>query len=318
MTVAHLITLQQAREFLTRYYGSDPADVEHAGEGAWSRCFGFRTGDDALVIRFGRYVSDFRTDQLAWAYAAPSLPIPEVLDIGEAYGGYYAISRRAFGTPLEQLRATEWLATLPSVVDMFEALRTTDISSTQGFGGWGESGDTHAPHARWSDHLLAVGDDTPDRRTYGWRAKLAQSPEAQAAFAWGYELLKRIVDDRAPRNLLHCDLINRNVLAKDGRVTGVFDWGCSRYGDHLYDLAWLEFWSPWHPNMDVRELRAALEQRWHAAGKIPTNLANRVLACYLHIGLDHIAYNAHTGDQINLAGTIARMRALVPDARQIR
>jgi hypothetical protein len=35
------------------------------------------------------------------------------------------------------------------------------------------------------------------------------------------------------------------------------------------------------------------------------------MACYLHIGLDHLAYNAYLGDWATLAATADRMRALV-------
>jgi hypothetical protein len=46
-------------------------------------------------------------------------------------------------------------------------MRTTDLSSTLGVGGWGIEG--KAAHVSWSSHLLAVGDDTPNQRTHGWQ-----------------------------------------------------------------------------------------------------------------------------------------------------
>jgi hypothetical protein len=91
-----------------------------------------------------------------------------------------------------------------------DAMRTADISSTTGVGGWASDG--NASTVRWSEHLLSVDVDTPDRRTYGWRKRLAaSSPEGEAAFKWGYDLLRDVVSDSVPRCLLHCDLINRNV-----------------------------------------------------------------------------------------------------------
>ena len=149
MSKTEFVNISQARAFLASYLDTEPSEVALIGEGAWSRCFGFRRGDDELVIRFGNYVDDFRKDQLASAYATPDLPIPEVLDVGQAFDGYYAISRRAHGVPLESLSATQWLAIVPSVVSALEAMRTTDLSSTSGFGGWGADG--QAPHASWSE-----------------------------------------------------------------------------------------------------------------------------------------------------------------------
>jgi len=106
-------------------------------------------------------------------------------------------------------------------------------------------------------------------------------------------------------------LMNRNALVDDGRINAVFDWGCGRFGDHLYDLAWFEFWAPWHTNLDVPLLREALKNHWIQVGYAPTNLEERLSACYLHIGLDHIAYNSHTENWPVLQETTDRMCELV-------
>ena len=279
------------------------------GEGAWSQCFGFRRGDEELVIRFGKYVSDFYKDRRAYTYASPELPIPQVLDIGQAFDRYYAISTRAHGVPLESLDQTQWLAIIPAVVSALEAMRTADLSSSLGFGGWGRDG--NASHHSWSSRLLAVQEDTPDQRGHGWRERLAACPQGEETFAWGFDLLKKVVDDAVPRCLLHCDLMNRNVLVNENQITGVFDWGCSVYGDHLYDLAWFEFWAPWYPQLNMRSLRSELERRWAEIGYVPENKKARLLACSLHIGLDHLAYNASLENWPSLLATAERMRTLV-------
>ena len=120
-----------------------------------------------------------------------------------------------------------------------------------------------------------------------------------------------MASDAVPRCLVHCDLINRNVLVSKDRISGVFDWGCSIYGDHLYDLAWFEFWAPWDPKLNIPYLRSELEQRWRDVGYAPEDKEARLMACYLHIGLDHLAYNAYLGDWTALVATAERMRTLV-------
>ncbi len=304
------IYLGEASAFLADYChtAAEPLGVELIGEGAWSRCFGFRRGDTELAIRFGHYVDDFENDRRAFGYATPALLIPQVLDIGRAFDGYYAISTRVRGVPLESVGAAHWLAVVPSVVSALEAMRTADVSASTGFGGWGVDG--NAPSASWSAHLLEVDRDTAEMRSYGWHDKLAAFPQGSETFAWGFDLLKQVVSDAVPRCLLHGDLINRNVLVDRDGITGVFDWGCSRYGDPLYDLAWFEFWSPWYPALDVYHLRRVLEQRWRKVGYAPEEKEARLLACHLHIGLDHLAYNAYTGNGEALAATAEQMRAL--------
>jgi len=308
------IDINEVQAFLTAHLDSIPIDVALIGEGAWSRCFGFRWGGKELAIRFGKYVDDFEKDRRAYGYATPDLPIPEVSEIGPYGDLYYAISTRVHGVPLERVSAAQWHALVPSLAAALEAMRTADLSSTAGMGGWAHDGD--AQRATWSEHLLAVDADTPDRRTYGWRKRLAAaSPEGDAAFTWGYHRLKAVASDAVPRSLLHCDLINRNVLVEGHRISGIFDWGCSIYGDHLYELAWFEFWAPWSVQLDVPTLRLALEKRWRDVGYSPEDKATRLMACYLHIGLDHLAYNAYLGDWAALSATAARMRTLVADIR---
>ena len=189
------IDIKQARMFLAGYYDLAITDVEPVGEGAWSRCYGFRRGNDPFVIRFGRHVSDFEKDERAFGYCAPGLPIPEVLDIGEAYDGYYAISRRVFGVPLESVDVAGWRAVVPAVVDVLEAMRTADLSATQGYGGWDADG--MAADASWSKHLLSIAEETDDERSVGRMARLATHPEGDATFRWGLALLQDVVDDSA-------------------------------------------------------------------------------------------------------------------------
>ncbi|MDX9953152.1 MAG: phosphotransferase [Anaerolineae bacterium] len=311
MALEQLIDIEQARAFLAQQLGTAPSEVISLGEGAWSQCFGFVHNGRNLVIRFGKYVDDFQKDQRAYKFANPDLPVPEVLEIGTALDGYFAISARVYGVPLESVTAEQWLTLVPAVVAALEVLRTTEISETAGFGGW--NADRHAPHTSWRNRLLEVAEDKPDQRGYGWRKALTTSAEGQATFDWGLDLLEQVADDAVPRNLLHGDLTNRNVLVQGSQITGVLDWGCSTYGDHLYDLAWFEFWSPWQPQLNLEALRTALEQRWAESGYKPENEAARLKACYLHIGLEHLAYNAQLGNWMTLLEIAQRMRALVPE-----
>jgi hygromycin-B 4-O-kinase len=300
---------EQARAFLTQHLGTEPSKVVPMGVGAWSQCFGFVHEDRDLVIRFGKYVSDFEKDQLAYRYASPDLPIPELLEIGAALDGYYAISTRAYGVPLESVSAAQWLALVPAIVAALEAMRLADLSATVGFGGWDHEG--KAWHASWSDHLLTVGNDASTQRTHGWRERLASSPQAEALFTQGFDLLQSLAVHSVPRRLVHGDLLNGNALVHEGRISGIFDWGCSLYGDHLYDLAWFEFWAPWHPELNVTYLRSELERRWREVGYAPPDKEARLMACYLHIGLDHLAYNAYQEDWSTLAATADRLQMLM-------
>ncbi|HWM18934.1 MAG TPA: aminoglycoside phosphotransferase family protein [Ilumatobacteraceae bacterium] len=293
------IDVVDAERFLSRHLGRDVAGVELVGEGAWSKGFGFVDADRDLVVRFGRFVDDFEKDRRAGAFNTSALPIPEVIEIGAAFDGYFAISTRAHGRPLETCTTAEWEAVLPAVWSALDDLRRADISATTGYGGWDSSG--HGSHSSWREFVLAVDTDSPQRRTHGWRRKLIDSSVGDRPFRAGLTKLAELVD-ACPneRHLIHADLINRNVLVEDDLLTGVFDWGCSSYGDFVYDLAWLAFWSPWHPALEAIDIRAAAIRHFASTAVTIDDLDARLRCCMLHIGLDHQAYCAHTGDEAAL------------------
>ncbi len=304
-----MVSVFDVEQFLREHLDAGSRDVEPIGAGAWSQCFGFRTIDRDLVVRFGAHVEDFEKDAKASEFDCAALPIPAVLEIGQALGSHFAISERVRGHPLESCSAAQWRGVLPSLIDAMESMREIAVSDTDGWGVWDGRG--HARYAGWREFLLSVGDDSPLHRTHGWSQRLRNSPGGDAAFRWGYELLAEIAADNAPHNLVHCDLINRNVHVLDDKISGIFDWGCAMYGDHLYELALFEFWAPWHRELDIVSLHELVDQRWIAAGYATTERQERRLACLLHIGLQHLAYNAYLEDWTTLAQVEARMRVLV-------
>ena len=121
-----------------------------------------------------------------------------------------------------------------------------DVARSTGFGLWAGDGQGQSPS--WRAFLLEVDKDHPHRRTFGWRRTLDAHPDRARLFDNEFARLHRLVDAcHEERRLVHADLINDNVFVEGGAVSGVFDWGCSLYGDSLYDDAWLAFWAPWHP-----------------------------------------------------------------------
>ena len=299
-----------AHKFLESHLGRKVEAVELVGEGAWSRCFGFSDRGREFVIRFGRFVEDFEKDLRAASFSSAALPVPEVTEIGQAFDGYFAISSRAHGEPLESLSSVGWKDVLPSLLAALDAARSIDLSDTTGYGFWDAYGNAH--QASWRDFLLAVDTDTPARRTHGWRQRLIESPVGDQTFRAGLARLAELVDaSPCERHLVHCDLINRNVLVSSGHITAVLDWGCSFYGDFLYDVAWLEFWAPWHPSIEATDIRTQLLLHYAAIGQDVPDFDSRLRSCMIHIGLDHQAYNAYTGNLDALTAVTERLLSLL-------
>src|SRR5260370_5281901 len=306
------LTAETVAAFLATIHGGtlDPATVQPIAHGEWSRAFYFRSPDGNFVVRFSALDEDYLKDQRAMRFASAALPIPRLVEIGQAVQGYYAISECMYGEFLEDSDKQTMQRLLPSLFDVLDACRAADLSTTSGFGLWHADG--NAPHGTWRQALLSVSDDVPTNRTHGWRARLYQSEVGQRAFDAGYQQLEHLVD-ACPneRYLLHSDLLYFNILVRDNRINAVLDWGSSMYGDFLWDLAWLTFWQPWYQSWSAVDLRSAARGRYASIGLAVPNFGERMRCYELAIGLDGLAYQSFAGHWENLAWTSRRILSLL-------
>jgi len=304
---AAFVSDAQAAAFLAGRFGSEAGDLLHVEQGEWSRAFGFQMAGGDYIIRFSTLDEDFCKDQRAARYASCALPIPPIVEVGTAFGGFYAISERVFGGFLDALSHDEMRRVLPSLFAALDAARRVDLSASHGYGGWGADGT--APHPTWRAALLDITEDRPGDRLHGWRERLAASPIGMDPFDQGMRHLRELVNScPEERCLIHSDLLNRNVLVSGDRIAGVFDWGCSMYGDFLYDIAWFTFWSPWYPAWRGIDVEREAARHYQAIGLDVPHFEERLRCYQVHIGLAHYAYNAFRGRWKELEAVARRTR----------
>jgi hygromycin-B 4-O-kinase len=296
---------QSVRDLLDRA-GWQPVGLTAIGGGAWSQAWAFDHDRRRYVVRLAGNAHDFLKDRFAARFNNRRLPIPTVVEIGSArtLNAAYAISEHVAGRPLEEATSVDWQGLVPAVADLLEELRTV-AGLGLNWGAWDGTG--HAQHPTWSDFLSMVG-EYPWHSAIPWRERLSHGE--LAVFNAGHRKLIDIDLGNVPRSLVHADLINRNVHVEISQITGVFDWGSALYGDHLYDLAWFLFWAPWHAELDIAALIAMTISRDARGTGGTADHTRRITACLLHIGLDHIVYNAAWGTPDGLTATIERMREL--------
>jgi hygromycin-B 4-O-kinase len=173
-------------------------------------------------------------------------------------------------------------------------------SAAPGCGLWTPGGS--APHSTWREALLDIVSDRPGGRAHGWRQALEDSATGAGPFDHAAGTLRALAERLPqPPQLIHGDLLNRNVLVRGPAISAVLDWGNSMYGDWLYDLAWLLYWRPWFPGWRDIDVRDVIGAHLAARGGAPADAELRLRCYQLHFGLDAQAYTEFTGRWQDLA-----------------
>jgi aminoglycoside phosphotransferase (APT) family kinase protein len=287
-----LVSLDEAQSFLDRHHGFAVDGLEQLSGGSWSAAFGYRAGDDDLVIRFGRARDWCETDQHMHKFASADLPVPRVRKVGQATNGtYFAISERAYGRFLEDIEPSESEALSAVVARMLRALREAPAEKV---------------NYTWRQWLLSPFDRQGSNGP--WWARIAENPAvapiADAAEARLCELIDACPESR---KLVHGDLLAKNVLVADdvSALRAVFSWKCSARGDSLFDIAWLTFWGAWHPGI------AAIDA-WSLRADDGSPDASIRHHCYeLHIGATHLCWNTQVEDETELKNVATKLAELL-------
>ncbi len=271
-----------------------------------ARTFSFAVGDAEYVVRFNRHMgANFEKEAfIAGRYASPAVPIPRIVHLGRFGDIRYAVSEKVPGSSLDALPPAEVAALVPALLDTLDAVHAADVAATMGFGVIGDDG--NGLSSSWRDHLASVREPGPDWDFYGgWQALFETSFLDRAAFDQLYGRMADLLPFCPEhRFLVHGSFGFGNVLAAGRKITAVLDWIDAAYGDFLYDVAWLDFWSA---GMDV----AGIFRRHYADRGVAVPGYDERLRCYEgFIGLDASRFYAKAGDERSYRWLWDRLREL--------
>lgn len=304
-------SIDQIADWLARRYSMDVMELAPISGGFWSAAYTYRVGDEAFVLRFSDLAEGFSADSAAMQFTSSALPIPEVIEIGEALGHHYAISRRHFGRFVEDVSVADADAAGGAMATLLAGLRAAPSAPNDPVFWRDPSGSAQATwHSRLRNSLL----DRPGRFDSGWRDKLTHNRPVEAIFNACESRIEALLPNCPERrDLVHGDLLHQNVLISEDatRVTAIFSWKCSVRGDFLYDVAWCTLWGPWHPGIEA----ANLWQRTLEAGDLNSaDLHSAALRhhCYeLQIAASHFGWNIWTDNAQGLADVAARAEQIL-------
>lgn len=303
------LTKAEVLNFLKDHTQKSVDDVTPVGNGEWSQAFFYKEEDVDKIVRFSAIDDDFKRDQFAASYYSPNLPIPAIEEIGKAFGGFFAISKKVDGVTIDSLSASKMKKIVPGLLNLLDSLRLINTSKTTGFGGWDTTG--NGTRSGWRDYLTNLSSESSFSRIKGWRDKLVNGNALKIYNRANEEMQKLVNVCPEERYVVHNDLLHFNLLVSDNKITGLIDWGCALYGDYLYDLAMFTTWQFYYPAMTGIDFRSEAKKYFKQKGANITRFNERLKCYQIHLLLDSMAYNSYKENWKNLEMVINQLTKII-------
>lgn len=299
------LNVATVEEFLRLHLGAPVEDLQGLRGGETCTAFAYSPAGERYVIRFGILESAFVHDRFAYERFTPAgIPIPPIHEIGRFGGQAFAVSSYVPGSTVQHLPAERQTALAPALIEMLDRIHQVDIGAMTGYGELDDVG--VGRHSSWAAYIGAIADEDPND-FYGRWSRLFDESFLERSLC--EQLLARMTAllsySPAERSLVHGDFGFDNVIVGGERITSVLDWANMKYGDFLFDVAWLNFWpSP------VRY--EDLFQRYYVErGRSVPHYEERVHCYTCYIGLVALRFFAHTGQRAPYSWARDRVRTLL-------
>ena len=221
------------------------------------------------------------------------IPVRSVLHEGEFAGLHFTVAAKVQGKGLDRLPREEFEAVLPSIMDILLRIASVDTSDTVGYG-WLEA-DGNGKFSSWREHLCQVREEEPGRFYGRWHHLFDTTFLERKVFDRYYAKMKELIE-AAPsrRELVHGGFGYGNLLVEQGRVAVVLDWQDARYGDPVFDLAYMLYW------LDEKGRKAcvkAYQESLKRRGRSEACLEERVKCYQYYTGVDGLRFAAKTKNE---------------------
>lgn len=277
------IDLEKLSSFLQEKFSGQSSPPELLPGGESSQAFSFSANGKEYVIRVSKHSDEsFKKDAYAHQnFCSAKLPIPEIVEIGTLDDQFFAVSEKVQGKWVQDLSKEEYEKALPDLMAKLGAIHSVNVASTQGYGKW--DGEGHGKHRSWKEFILSLGE-------------YADSFPEKDVWDRIYSRIEELVEFcPEERNLVHGDYGYDNVLSDGKKITGVIDWGEAKYGDVLYDVAWMNFWAQdYSPLKNFNEFFKRFQE---ARGITYNNFEARVRCYELSAGLLATSFYAYSNQK---------------------
>ena len=244
-----IVTEEVLLGVLKQQFGKPVDNLKTIEGGLIAQTFTFSVDGQEYIVRFD-------TNKMGANYAKEAyivehfkfnsalVPIPAIIGVGQVPNLWYCISDKVIGQRLDRLSLEEFRQAMPSVLATLDAIHAVDVSGQSGYGVFDDQGQGF--FSSWPVYLMFVREEErPDGFFGKWHQLFETSFLERDVFERICTQMDRLLDScPEERYVVHGGYGFGNLLVANGRVTAVLDWIDAKYGDFLYDVAWLDFFDP--------------------------------------------------------------------------
>ncbi len=298
-TVKTVVNINDVLNFLKVHFDSNIKSVKFIKGGKTSQAFSYTSQGSNFVIRINKKKGRFEKDLYAFNhFKTKTIPIPKILDIGKFNPGYFCcISKHAVGKNLDEWNDDTHRKLLPQLISILKEIHKLEPLGN-GYGDWDTTG--NAPHDSWKDAILPKKD-----RTDNLESPKASFYEKDVVKRLEIALEKFMPFITEDRYLVHGDYGFNNIVSDGKSITGVLDWGESMFGDFMYDVSWLEFWSS---NINYGQI---FKEHYHSNGIEVPNFNERLICYQLDLGIGSLNFFAKSEQRDSYIWTRDKLLSLI-------
>ncbi len=231
--------LKEAQDYLRFKYSAEFKDITPLEGGVTTQAYKFRLNDKTLILKVNEAIDridTFRKEKFLTEIEGISFFAPKIFSIEKKFKKLFIISEAVKGEPLESFlkkctkNSRELL--IGQLGEVFTLFKKTRVKNN-----------LFERKENWSSYILTR--IKKDHRHH-WNdivTKTFFKPEFYEQIKNRIIAMKRVLPEDA-NDLVHGDFHMGHIYVKNGKISGIIDWGNAMTGDSLYDVATFMFWSP--------------------------------------------------------------------------
>ncbi|MFX0063819.1 MAG: aminoglycoside phosphotransferase family protein [Candidatus Hermodarchaeota archaeon] len=278
------------KQFLQKKYEGNIENFQFIKGGQLSQAFSFGVANKEYIIKIRQDLEALEKEKSIFERISQhdsTIPVPQIYELGlfqefKKSNLYYCISEKCEGKILYSFDKKALAHFKKPLIEILYKIHQIDISDTSNFGLWIDM--RQAPFLSWEaflqDYISSKVDYLSDFFT-------GNSEELGFIQQLEEEIRDLLYFCSEERHLIHGDYGAHNAVAiEPNKITGIIDWELSKFGDFVYDVAWLDYWG-YYDNQSYKDgYQTIYESKNNQKIK---NFEERLLCYKLCVGL-HMSY----------------------------